>query len=225
MDIDIALPKHVKKHGGLTIDQLLLQAGYHALVSASDIPVVRYELASPATQIEFLTPEIGKPGNAILKVQHGLAAQPLRYLQILLENTRRIEINDTIDGSAIGLAVTVPSPGAFVYQKGLTVSPRYRRPAAKVDKDLYYIFSFVDPSTEFGDSVAAEISSLQARYPANWFRSFIRNLNHYFPESGGAGPARVEDQYSGPMPAETFRNYVRHTFRGFIQALQDISAL
>ena len=224
MDIDVAVPRRVKKHGGLTIDELLSQAGYHARVSSSDVPVVKYELTSPVGEIEFLTPEVGPPGKAVRAVQRGLTAQALRYLQVLLENTNKIQLNDTIEGLDISLVVTVPLPGAFVYQKGLTLSPSSRRSSAKIDKDLYYIFSFVDSSTELGDSIAAEISSLQAHYPANWFRSFIRNLNHYFPESGGGGPARVEGQYNGPMPAEAFRNYVRHTFRDFIQALKEITS-
>jgi hypothetical protein len=224
MDIDLAVPRHVEERGRPTIDELLSYAGYEARIYGSDVPVVKYELTSPVTEIEFLTPEVGKPGKAALAVQRGLTAQALRYLQILLKNTKKIKINDTIYGSDISLVVTVPSPGAFVYQKGLTLSPSSRRPSTKVSKDLYYIFSFVDSSRELRDSIPAEINSLQSRYAAKWFRSFISNLNKYFPESGGEGPALVATQYSGHMPAETFRNYAYRTFRDFIQALQEIAA-
>jgi hypothetical protein len=219
MDIDVVVPRHLEECGRLTIDELLLRAGYEAHIYGSDVPVVKYELASPVTEIEFLTPEIGKPGKAALTVQRGLTAQALRYLQILLENTKKIEINDTIDGSDISLVVTVPSPGAFIYQKGLTLSSSSRRPSTKVSKDLYYIFSFVDSSKELRDSIPAAINSLRSRYVARWFRSFIKNLNDYFPESGGEGPALVATQYSGHMPPETFRKYAHRTFRDFIQAL------
>lgn len=224
MDIDVVVPRHVEAHGRPTIDELLSRAGYQASISGLDVSVVKYELASPVTEIEFLTPEVGRPGKAVLAVQRGLTAQALRYVQILLENTKRIKINDTIHGANIGLVVTVPSPGAFIYQKGLTLSPSSRRPAAKIDKDLYYIFSFVDSPKELRDSIPVEINSLRSQYPASWFRSFIRNLNHYFPESGAEGPARVAKLYTGLMPAETFRNYAHRTFRDFIQALQEITA-
>lgn len=224
MDIDVVVPRHLEERGRLTIDELLSRAGYEARIYGSDVPVVKYELTSPVTEIEFLTPEIGKPGKAALAVQRGLTAQALRYLQILLENTKKIKINDTIYGSDISLVVTVPSPGAFIYQKGLTLSPSSRRPSTKVSKDLYYIFSFVDSCKELRDSIPAEINALQSRYAARWFRSFISNLNKYFPESGGEGPALVATQYSGHMPAETFRNYAYRTFRGFVQALQEIAA-
>ena len=224
MDIDVVVPRHLEERGGITIDELLLCAGYEARIYGSDVPVVKYELTSPVTEIEFLTPEVGKSGKAVLTVQRGLHAQALRYLQILLENTKKIKINDTIYGSDISLVVTVPSPGAFIYQKGLTLSPSSRRPSTKVSKDLYYIFSFVDSSGELRDSIPAEINSIQSRYAARWFRSFISNLNKYFPESGGEGPALVATLYSGHMPAETFRNYAHRTFRDFIQTLQEIAA-
>ena len=220
MDIDVVVPRHVEERGRPTIDELLSRAGYEARIYGSDVSVVKYELTSPVTETEFLTPEVGKPGKAALAVQRGLTAQALRYLQILLENTKKIKINDTTYGSDISLVVTVPSPGAFIYQKGLTLSRRH----SKVSKDLYYIFSFVDSSGGLRDSILTEINSLRSRYAARWFRSFIRNLNDYFPESDGAGPALVATQYSGPMPAETFRNYAYRTFRDFIQALREIAA-
>lgn len=224
IDIDVVVPRHMEEHGRPTIDELLSRAGYQARISGSDVPVVKYELASPVTEIEFLTPEFGRPGKATVAVQHGLTAQALRYLQILLENTKKIEINDTIEGSDISLVVTVPSPGAFIYQKGLTLSPSSRRSSAKVDKDLYYIFGFVDSFRGLRDSIPAEISSLRSRYAAKWFRDFVKNLNAYFPASGGEGPARVAKLYSGNMPADTFRNYAHRTFRDFMQALQEITA-
>lgn len=224
MDIDVVVPRHVEERERPTIDELLSRAGYEARIYGSDVPVIKYELTSPVTEIEFLTPEVGKPGKAALTVQRGLTAQALRYLQILLENTKKMEISDTIDGSDISLVVTVPSPGAFIYQKGLTLSPSSRRSSTKVDKDLYYIFSFVDSSRELRDSIPAEINFLRSRYPAKWFRKFINNLNDYFPESGGEGPARVAKLYTGRLPTATFRNYAHRTFREFIQALQEIAA-
>ncbi len=224
MDIDVAVPRRVNERGRPTIDELLSRAGYQARVSGSDVPVVKYELTSPVTEIEFLTPEVGRAGKAVRAVQRGLTAQALRYLQILLKNTNRIEINDTIGGSDISFIIRVPSPGAFIYQKGLTLSPSSRRSSAKVDKDLYYIFAFVDSSKELRDSIPVEMKSLRSRYAARWFRTFIRNLNRYFPESGGEGPVRVAGLYTGHIPAETFRNYAHRAFRDFIQALEEIAA-
>lgn len=219
MDIDVVVPRHIEDRGRPTIDELLSSAGYEARIYGSDIPIVKYELTSPVTEIEFLTPEIGRPSRAALGVQQGLTAQALRYLQILLENTKKIEISDTVEGSDISLVIRVPSPAAFIYQKGLTLSRRH----SKVPKDLYYIFNLLDASKELRDSIPLEINSLQSQYTARWFRTFVGNLNKYFPESGAEGPALVATQYSGPMPTETFINYARRTFRDFIQVLQEIA--
>lgn len=197
------------------IDELLSNAGYKARIYGSDISVVKYELAAPVAEIEFLTPEVGRPGKAAITVQSGLTVQTLRYLQILLENTKDIEVNDTVSGLDYNLVVRVPSPGAFIYQKGLTLSSRH----SKVSKDLYYIFDLLDSSAELRNSILAEINRLRSQYAARWFHSFIRNLNRHFPESGAAGPALVAMQYSGPMPIDTFRNYTRRIFRDFLQAL------
>jgi hypothetical protein len=224
MDIDIVVPRHVEERGRPTIDEMLSRAGYTVSIYGSDVSVVKYELTSPVTEIEFLTPAIGKSGKAVLAVQRGLQAQALKYLEILLENNRRIKIIDNVDGTDICLVVTVPSPGAFIYQKGLTLSPGSRRPATKIDKDLYYIFGFLDSPKQLRDSIPVEINSLRSRYHARWFSKFIRNLNHYFPESGAEGPARLANLYTGPMPTGTFQNYAHRTFRDFIQALQEIAA-
>lgn len=220
MDIDVAVPRRLEEEGRPTIDELLCSAGYEIRIYGSDASVVKYELMAPVTEIEFLTPEVGRPIKSAITVQRGLTAQSLRYLQILLENTKEMEIKDTVSGLDISLVVRVPSPGAFIYQKGLTLPRRH----SKVSKDLYYIFDLLDSSKELRDSIPVEIKSLQSQYAAKWFRSFITNLNKYFPELGAEGPALVATQYSGPMSTETFRNYAHRTFRDFIKALQETAA-
>jgi len=199
----------------------LSSAGYETHISGSDAPVVKYELATPNIEVEFLAPEVGRPGKSAISVQHGLVAQTLRYLQIVLENTKEIEIKDVVSDCDFYIVVRIPSPGAFVYQKGLALPYRH---SDKVPKDLYYIFDLLDSSKAFRDSILLEIRSLHSQYAPKWFPSFTRNLNKYFPESGAEGPAMVATQYSGSMPIETFRNYAHRTFRDFIQALEGVAA-
>jgi hypothetical protein len=218
-DIDVAVPRSIDERGRSSIDELLSGAGYTTRNYGYEGSIVKYELSSPETEIEFLTPEIGPPGKAALTIQPGLNAQALRYLQILLEHTRKIEINDTIEDSNMSLAVKVPSPEAFIYQKGLTLRLR-RSDTLKISKDLYYIFNLLDSSKELQDSIPAEIRSLRSQYVPRWFSTFKRNLDNYFPESGAEGPALVASQYTGDMPIDIFRNYVHRTFRDFIRSLQ-----
>lgn len=220
MDIDVAVPRRLEERGRPTINELLTSAGYEVRIYGSDIPVVKYELTFPVAEIEFLTPEVGRPGRSVLTVQRGFSAQALRYLQILLENTKEIKIEDTLSSLTVNLVVRVPSPGAFVYQKGLTLSRRH----SKVPKDLYYIFDLLDSSIELRNSILAEIDWLRRRYATRWFRDFLRNLDKYFPEASAEGPALVATQYNGPMPTETFRNYTHRVFRDFVRTLQEIAA-
>ena len=49
----------------------------------------------------------------------------------------------------------------------------------------------------------------------------IENPISYFPESAGAGAALVTTQYSGVMPASTFRNYAHRVFRDFIRGVTE----
>jgi hypothetical protein len=216
-DIDIAVPRQVPDKGRPTVDNLLSRAGYTAQVFGSDSPpIVKYELATPATEIEFITPEIGRPGKPAIFVQLGLTAQALRYVQILLENTRQIAINDSISGVDVSSLIRVPSPAAFIFQKALTLPQR----RSKAAKDLYYIFDLLDSTTEMQYLIPAEIRLLQTQYASKWFRSAIRNLDRYFPRSGGEGPALVATQYTGAMNTETFRNYTQRIFRDLVERLK-----
>jgi len=137
-------------------------------------------------------------------------------VQILLDNSRQIAINYSISGVNVSSLIRVPSPAAFIFQKALTL-PQRRLKAAK---DLYYIFDLLDSTREMQSLIPAEIRLLQAQYVSKWFRSAIRNLERYFPESNGEGPALVATQYTGTMNAETFRNYTRRIFRDLIERLK-----
>jgi hypothetical protein len=215
-DVDIAVPRSVPDKGRPTIDSLLANAGYTVQILGSYGAVVKYELATPPTEIEFITPEIGKPGEPSVVVQSGLRAQALRYVQILLENTAQIQIINSISDMNVNSLIRVPSPAAFIFQKTLALPQR----SLKRAKDLYYIFDLLDSSAETQRIIPAELSLLQAQYASKWFHNAIRNLERYFPESGGEGPALVASQYTGDMNAATFRNYTQRVFRDLIEGLK-----
>jgi hypothetical protein len=129
-DIDIAVPLQVPDKDRPTVDNLLSEAGYIAQIFGSYGGTVKYQLATPPTEIEFITPEIGRPGEPSILVQNGLRAQALRYVEILLENTRQIALNDSISGVNVSSLIRVPSPAAFIFQKALAL-PQRRSKAAK----------------------------------------------------------------------------------------------
>ena len=219
-DIDVAVPRKLKESGRPTIDALLCEAGYKARFYGSEpAPVTKYELSLPVTEVEFLTPEVGRPGKPSPVVQQGLTAQALRYLPILLENTLQIRVADSLPGLKVDLNVQVPSPAAFIYQKGLALPNR----RSKIAKDLYYIFDLLDSSSESRDSIVSDLAILRGSYRDSWFKAFLRNLEQYFPESNAEGQILVASQYTGMMPEPTFRLYTHRVFRDFTQALRELS--
>lgn len=222
MDIDLVVPRRLVESGRPTVDELLCQAGYEPRIYGSEISsVTKYELSLPVAEVEFLTPEVGRPGKASLPVQRGLTAQALRYLSIILENTMEIRVSDTLPGLTVNLPVRVPSPAGFVYQKGLTLLRRRSR----VAKDLYYIFDLIDSSSELSYSILRDMATLRENYKSSWFKTFLKNLERYFPEDNGEGPILVASQYTGTMPETTLHRYAHHTFRDFVQALRQLPAI
>jgi len=211
-DIDIAVPRTIPAAGLPTLDSLLVDAGYRVKILGSYGGAVKYEMETPPSEIEFITPEIGRPGQPSVSVQNGLQAQALRYVEILLENTRKI----TISEHKFTAMVKVPSPAAFIFQKSLTLPDRHTKHA----KDLYYIFDIIDSTPEMMGEVLVEMKAIQSKYVGSWARKCSNNLERYFPETGGQGPALVGSQHTGEMPAETFRNYAHRIFRNLITGLK-----
>ena len=131
-------------------------------------------------QLEFLTHLPGPQEDIAIEVQSGLSAQALRYTSILHDNQVNIPIYDfLVDGELVDLRVNVPTPPAFVYNKGL-IFPR-RNNIRKKTKDLYYIFDIL--SFDYPNSlanIAPEIIKLASNYPSKWFKTFKDNLSGYF---------------------------------------------
>jgi len=65
------------------------------------------------------------------------------------------------------------------------------------------------------------IKAMQVLQP---YLNEIVNPISYFPESAGEGATLVTTQYSGGMPASTFRNYAHRVFRDFIRGVTEGSA-
>jgi len=215
-DIDIAVPRGIPDTGLPTLDSLLIEAGYKMEIVGSYGGAVKYELMTPPSEIEFITPKIGRSGKPSVLVQNGLRAQALRYVEILLDNTRQITIQESTATIKISVVVKVPSPAAFIFQKSLTLPDR----RAKQAKDLYYIFDLIDSTSQMMGDVITEMKYIQTKYPRSWARRCTSNLEKYFPETGGEGPVLVGSQYTGEMPVETFRNYAHRVFRNLITGLK-----
>ncbi len=219
MDLDLAVPAKVGV-AGRTLDQLLLEAGFRENFIGREGPAISY-IKEGAPEIEFLTPRKGdRPAKAI-EVQPGLRAEPLRFLEVVLENTRLVEIPEA------GLEVRVPTPEAYVYQKGLSF-PR-RRSEAKKAKDLAYLFELLKNFPALSSVLPQGLCRLRENYPARWFRTFKENLVSRFGDADAEGVDMVAGQRPHPHDAMVtedpvngaarFRRVVLEAFRVFLNAL------
>jgi len=213
--IDVVVPGTLPERGAFTVNDLLSGAGYRARLYGSEATIVKYELPGSAAEVEFLTAEVGRTGNPTAQVQRGLSAQKLRYMGMLLENTVAIQVSEVIDRALVQLAVRLPSPAAYVYQKGLTLRSR----GDKAAKDLYCMFDFLDSSSEVRESIVSGIADMRIHYPRAWFVRLLTNLRFYFIEGTAPGVHLVSTQYEGKMAGALFQNYVSRTFRDFVEDL------
>ena len=157
-----------------------------------------------------------------IEVQKGLIAQSLRFISIPLTNVIEVEIDDipVRDGSS-SLKVKTPSPGAYIFHKGLVFSRRWEQ--QKKAKDLYYIFDILANCLELRERIINELRELKKGYTP-WFRRFIKNLEVNFSNVTSDGVMLVFTQWpAGAFPNlndEQFKQYVLGVFTEFIREIK-----
>ena len=221
-DIDLMVKLKLPVIGSKTVDQLLVEAGFKSSFKSQEIPpVICYEgtIDGHEVEIEFLTDQRGAKEDVVIEVQKGLSAQSLRYISIPLTYVIEVEIDDipVAEGSS-PLKVKIPSPGAYIFHKGLVFVRRKRQ--QKKAKDLYYIFDILANCLKLRAGIIKELKELKKAFPHPWFRRFIRNLEVNFSNLTSEGVMQVLSQRpSGTFPDlddEQFKQYVLGTFEEFI---------
>ena len=225
-DIDILVDEKLPVIGSKTIDQLLSEAGFEAKFKTLEKqPAMSYEgnVDGHEVEIEFLTHQKGAKEATAVEVQKGLKAQPLRFTTISINNTIEVEIDDFPGGGKTSLKVRVPSPGAYLFHKGL-VFPR-RQMRQKKAKDLYYIFDILANCPELREQIVVELDELKKAYPANWFKNFRKNLKTYFSTIVSEGVILVAEQRPKSafpeLNGEQFKQYVLSIFEEFVRQLRN----
>lgn len=144
-DIDLMVNLQLPVIGSKTVDQLLVETGFKPNFKSRETPpVICYEgnIDGHDVEIEFLTDQKGAKEDVVIEVQEGLSAQSLRFISIPLNNVIEVEIDDipVVEGFS-SLKVKIPSPGAYIFHKGLVFARRWEK--QKKAKDLYYIFDIL----------------------------------------------------------------------------------
>lgn len=96
-------------------------------------PSTSFAIRKSSLRVDILTPEVGRPkkGPVLIK-RFNVAAQPLRFLDYLIERPIRGAV---IDGG--GILVNVPQPARFAFHKLLVSQERPAAMHAKSEKDLH----------------------------------------------------------------------------------------
>ncbi len=219
MDLDLAVPRNLPVETQ-PLDTILRNAGFEANFIGSEDPSITY-IKEGAPEIEFITARSGNRPPKPIEVQPGLKADPLRFVEVLLENSRTVTVKD------LKLRVRVPTPEAYCYQKGLTFTRRQHDD--KKAKDLAYIFELLHNFPALTKDLTVKLKELRDRHPKSWFTTFKDNLSQYFPAAGGDGVEMVFSQRPHPyddmlMKDVTngpgiFRHTVRAAFRTLIEGL------
>ena len=223
-DIDIVVPENLKKRKNKTVDAILTEAGFKTCFkSLHTPPVISYEgtMGEFEVEIEFLTHLRGAGKNQVAMVQKGLHAQQLRFIIVLLDNSINIEIDDfKLKGNRL-LRIRVPSPGAYVFQKGLSFIRRVK--PVKKAKDLYYIFDLLSNRDKLNKQILEDINSFKESYPGSWTKQFKRNLQTHFSDENAEGvllvrSQRPESAFSAMNDAQ-FRQYVVGIFQELLDRI------
>jgi len=226
-DIDIVIPRTLEIRGNNPIDELLAEAGFKIRFKSLHVdPAVSYEgkIGDFEVEIEFLTHQKGAGEEQVIKVQDGLQAQSLRYISILLDNAVEAIIDDFLFDDGEKLRIKVPSPGSYVFQKGLTFSRRTLE--VKKSKDLYYIFDVLSQDLGWTASIASEFARFNVNYSPKWIRRFIREIKENFQDINSKGVGQVLSQRPADhlphLNEDQFRQYVLSTFQDFIGNIERI---
>jgi hypothetical protein len=145
------------------------------------VPVPALDPRSPSTsfrirgrdlRVDLLTPEPGKPGGPRFVPALNAPAQPLRFLDYLLEETMPVPV---VARTALAL-VNLPLPERFAVHKLLVSESRESAFAAKAEKDRRQAIQVLEVlQQEAPDGVQGAVVALVARGP-RWRKRLERAL-------------------------------------------------
>lgn len=225
-EFDLMVGRRVRK-SGKSLYELLQDAGLHPEPrDSSPRPAQIYsgEIEGNHLELEFFTPMTGRGGDRAVEVQDNLLALPLRYADIIVSAAMETVIDDhPLHSVTTPVTLLVPSPGAFIFNKGLTFSRR--QVTSKKEKDLYYIFDILARCPELRQEILEELSALKRSSATHtkWFKSFRKNMADDFGDLDAKGinmvfRQRPPNAFTG-LDDQQFRQYVFEIFKEFIEKL------
>lgn len=220
-DVDAAVRGKLLVRSRLRLDSRLEAQGYVVRIGGMSGPAAqRFENLEneDLLDIEFLLPLTGPSRHQTVEIQKGVVAQALRYLNILLDSVMEVYASgELLGGDVVTFPIRVPTPGAFIYHRGLAFVERTDRPMQA--KDLYYIFETWMNYPDRRDDIVRDIDELRRRYPRRWYGRFRANLGRLFSTDVAEGVLLVAQQHSTDEPEELVHRRIYQAFQGLLRAI------
>ncbi|MBM4325361.1 MAG: hypothetical protein FJ115_17550 [Deltaproteobacteria bacterium] len=217
-DIDLASRGKVSVRGGKTVHESLSEIGLiEEFTGSCTPPLVKYfpKDKTPPMYVEFLTPLRGSEdkrgiSDVTQKIQPGLSAQKLRFLDLLLKNPWTISTSSVPGlGKHPNLVVKIPHPTMFIMQK-ILISGR-RTDKSRV-KDFAYIYQILGFFMGDWEILAREFKVLIDNPEwRRWYRKFIRMSIQLFDTPERDGPieaSRIIPQATPEMISAAVKRFM-----------------
>lgn len=204
-DIDSLISRKVPKILGKSIAECLAEAGFSHNYKDYDNPATESyikEINGIEVEIEFLTDDSTRKGKNknITIASAGITAQQLSYIQIGLDNIKKFTTYSGLSGQVV-------SPGAWMFNKGLTFPQRNEK--TKRYKDLYGIWYVATQLGDLSQAAINELASLSIQYP-QWSKKFCKNLQKWLNTAIPYDWINLESQDPyGNLKKEVFEDIVK----------------
>lgn len=144
-------------------------------------PSTSFRVRGKELRVDFLVPVRGRlPSKPVYLPQLHTAAEPLRFLDYLIEATQQAVVV-----ASRGILVNVPSPGRYAFHKLIVATERHTEAAAKARKDIEQAAQLVEVLAEDNPGELRAAWQSLAKRGAGWVRrvvSGLRQLEHRYPE-------------------------------------------
>jgi Nucleotidyltransferase len=185
-DIDFTLPHALLRGDRPTLLDLAMQAGFRESgwtfhEEEGGRPDLLYSLPSGVIDLDLLVSSETVSEAIAITGQDGLMAHGYPDLHLLLHNVVRLPVGTEIHPTLVPpLQIRVPTPAAYILQKGL--ASRRRINATKVAKDLVYIFEILR-HPGLGAQARHGLRDLKDRYHAEYasWRDYVSSMHPLSP--------------------------------------------
>lgn len=166
-DVDFLVP-YPYKGKKVDIRSLLSELGF----SVGFNPDSSTYFTNGTFKIDFLTPEKSKGTDRAVSIKElGINAEPLRYLQMLFDNSIHVQTKD--------FAYNIPNPWVFAFHKILVM--KNRKVQSKKEKDLLQVVSLLREIRGLPQEFRKSIEYLKT-LPPRWQRIIKEHIKNHLPE-------------------------------------------